>query len=217
MVYDLPSIMRGMLWVAYVLYVVCFIPQVFTNVARQSTDGLSKATVFIYFYGYVIEILYVYFLDLPMALKVMVPMGALVATILVIQQFYYESFSNRRWHMVGQYIIALASIALLVGIGQTQPVFIGNLAGWIGSVMWLTYQIPQVYKIHTTRSVQGFNFLFIIIATTGAIIEVAAAIAIPLPPQGLFNGVRGFMFCMVFIYQFSQYHPLPWYKRFSQG
>lgn len=208
--YDLQTIMRGLLWVAHILYVLCFVPQVFTNIERKSTDGLSNTTIFIYFYGYLIEILYAFFLNLPMALKVMIPAGAGVAGTLVAQRMYYEANHRRRRTALVIYATAMSVIVALGLLGRHHPIFVGNLAGWIGSCMWLIYQIPQVAKVHRTRSVAGFNFFFILIAITAAVIEVTSGIIIPLPAQSVFNGCRGLLFCGIFIWQFSLYHKRTW-------
>lgn len=202
-------LMRGLLWVAYILYVACFLPQVVTNYRRQSTDGLSNATIFIYFFGYLVEILYAFFLDLPIALKVMIPMGAGVAGTLVIQRLYYDPQPEYRVRTMAAYGLVL--IAFLIGVwaGQHHPHFVGHLCGWVGSLCWFAYQVPQVYKVHTRRSVKGFNFWFILIASIGAFIEVAAAIIIPLPAQGLFNGTRGLFFNLILTLQFYRYHSGP--------
>lgn len=203
--YDLQTIMRALLWVAYVLYVFCFIPQVFTNIERKSTAGLSNTTIFIYFYGYLIEILYAFFLGLPLALKVMIPVGAAVAGTLVVQRLYYDPGPQHRHRVFAIYGTAMGSVGALMLLGQWYPFFTGNLAGWIGTIMWLVYQIPQVVKVQQAKSVEGFNFLFIVIAIIGAVIEIAAGIIIPLPPQAVFNGSRGLLFCSIFIWQFWMY------------
>ena len=88
----------------------------------------------------------------------------------------------------------LCFFALATYAGAWHPRLVGHLCGWIGVFCWFAYQVPQVYKVRRKRSVEGFNFWFIIIASIGAIIEVAAAIVIPLPAQGLLNGCRGLFF-----------------------
>lgn len=209
---DAALFMRGMLWVAYVLYVGCFIPQVVTNHRRQSTDGLSNTTIFIYFFGYLIEILYAFFLNLPLALKVMIPLGALVAFALVVQRLCYDPSPQHRWKVITLYSGVVTAFLLTAWWGQSHPYLVGHVCGWVGSFCWFAYQIPQVYKVHSRRSVEGFNYWFVIIASIGAIIEIAAAIIIPLPAQGLFNGSRGLFFNMILTYQFYKYHKGPWYR-----
>jgi uncharacterized protein with PQ loop repeat len=209
---DAAQFMRSMLWVAYILYFGCFIPQVVTNYRRRSTDGLSNTTIFIYFFGYLIEILYAFFLDLPLALKVMIPIGALIAFLLVLQRLYYDPSPRLRWKVLTLYSGISTAFILVAWWGQQHPYLVGHACGWIGSLCWFAYQIPQVYKVNRTKSVEGFNYWFIIITSVGAVIEVAAAIIIPLPAQGLFNGSRGLFFNLIFTYQFYKYHKQPWYR-----
>lgn len=210
--FDVAYVMRSLLWVAYILYVGCFVPQVVTNHRMGSTKGLSNATIFIYFFGYLIEILYAYLLGLPLALRVMIPVGAGIAGALVVQRIYFENRWWRRWQAMSLYGTLLLIAAFLTGWGMAHPHFVGHVCGWIGTVCWLVYQIPQIYKIHRAKSVEGFNYWFIIIASIGSVIEIAAAVAIPLPPQALFNGCRGLLGSMIFTYQFYKYHKHSWYK-----
>lgn len=205
-------VMRILLWFAYALYVACFVPQVMTNHRVKSTKGLSNTTICIYFFGYLIEILYAFLLGLPLALRVMIPLGAGVAGTLVGQRIYYET---NKWHRLRAIVlyVSLSCFAVAMALwGISQPLLVGHLCGWIGSMCWFIYQLPQFYKVYKTKSVEGFNYALIIIASIGAVIEIAAAVIIPLPPQALFNGMRGLLGALLFTYQFNLYHKGSWHE-----
>jgi len=197
--------MEILLWVAHIFYVSCFIPQLFTNYWRKSTDGVSSTTIFIYFTGYFIEILYVYYLHLPLPFRAMIPLGACVAFILALQRIYYDARGFKLLKLIALYSSIVIFVCIGGLIGRWYPLVVGHIAGWLGTCMWLVYQIPQVWKVQKTESVRGFNFLFVLISGSGAIIEIVSAVVLKLPYQTLFNGLRGFTFTIIFAYQFWKY------------
>lgn len=200
-----PDFMRGMLWVAYILYVGCFIPQIYTNYKRRSTSGISNVTIFLYFFGYLVEVPYAFFLNLPLSCKIMLPFGALVAFILALQRVYYERSRLSKRRALTWYGGTVFTVLAIAGIGIEYPFYIGHMCGWMGSTVWLIYQVPQVIKVFARKSVEGFNPLLILIGVSAALIEIAAALIIPLPVQALFNGIRGLVLAIIFTFQFLLY------------
>jgi len=200
-----PGIAHGILWISYALYVFCFLPQVFTNHKIQSVQGLSELTIFLYLFGYLTEIPYVFFLDQPLACKVMMPMGAVVALLLAVQHVYFEPDRARKLRTALHYGGITLAVGLLSLCGFWHPHIVGNIAGWICVVLWITYQIPQVIKVFRSKSVEGFNPWMVSLVGLGAAMEIIAALTIPLPVQTLFNGIRAFCMAGIFAAQFLAY------------
>jgi len=196
---------HGVLWLAHILFVVCFIPQVFTNFNRRSTDGLSPVTIFIYFCGYLIETLYVHFLQMPLAYRVMIPFGGMVAGTMVMQRFWYLKEEQLRYRLLLSYAATIAVAFMLTVVGMNYPAFVGHICGWVGMLLWTVYQLPQTIKVFREKSVDGFNFGFVLLAGTGSLLEFIASLVRGLPLQTVLNGVRGTAYMGVFLYQFYLY------------
>lgn len=216
MSYDFSSIMRGVIWVSYTLYALTLVPQVVTNFMHRSTRGISSATIFIYFSACLADSLYVTLLGLPLALRISAPIAGVVGTILAGQRLYYEPDPRERGRAAALYGATIGIVATLLFISRWYPWHVGNLAGWIGVVLWLICQLPQLYRIQQTRSVKGFNFMCVVLSILGDSITLIGAIAIPLPRQTLFNSLRGLAVSAIYICQFARFHPRPWYKWCTQ-
>ncbi len=196
---------HGILWLVHILYVGCFVPQVFTNFSRRSTDGLSPVTIFIYFCGYIVETLYVHLLHMPLAYRVMIPLGGVIAGTLVLQRFWYLKEERFRFRLLLIYATVIAVSLLLTIIGMNHPAVVGHACGWIGMFLWTIYQLPQTIKVFRDKSVEGFNFGYVLLAGTGSFLELIASLVVGLPLQTVLNGVRGTVFTLIFLYQFNKY------------
>ena len=201
----LPSLWTGALWVSYVLYVLCFIPQVFTNYRLKSVSGVSSATVLLYYGGYFLEVLFAYFLDLPLACRVILPIGFLVSLVLVGQSLYYAESKEIFYRTLRLYAGVNTLFIALAILGVWYPYYVGHFCGWVATTAFAFYQVPQIIKHFVSRSVDGFNPALIALEASAAFLEVAAAFAIPLPQQVIYNGVRAFLCAAVLLVQFVLY------------
>lgn len=193
------------LWVSYTLYVVGFCPQVVTNYRLKSTAGVSESSILIYFIGYMIEIWYALYLCLPFQMVLLIIAGAVVAAVLAVQYFLYR---KKTVNLLRLELIYGAVIAGWLGLGVAglwYPVFVGNIAGWTGTVMFTVYQIPQIFKIYKQKHIQGFNPWFILIGATATVCELLGAYGLNLPPQTKFNATRGAVSTLILVFFYWYY------------
>ena len=201
-------------WATNILYFICLIPQVQTNIQMRSAKGLSKTMVHLYFTAYLFKTVYVHLLNLPLAYRVIVPGTLLMISTLVLQLLMYEEDAQEANRLYSTYAITILaalmvwcfkiSIALSF-FGNPYLLNSGNLAGWVYICSISTYQLPQIYKIWQAKSTQGFNFTFVTLHEIGAAIEIASYFLLGLPLQTLLNGLRGVITYIVFIFLFLRY------------
>ncbi len=201
-------------WTTNVLYFICLIPQVLTNIKMGSAKGLSKTMVYLYFTAYLFKTVYAYLLNLPLAYRVVVPATLLMISSLVAQLFMYEKDPQELKKLFSKYAITLLvaflvwwfKIEVILSIfGHPYMLNSGNLAGWIYVCAISTYQLPQIYKVWREQSTKGFNFMFVTLHELGAAIEIASYFLLGLPLQTLFNGLRGVITYIVYLYLFVRY------------
>lgn len=190
-------IFHGCLWLSYILYLACFVPQIITNYKLKSTAGVSNTTIFVHFTGYFIEIWYAFYCNLPLELKILIPAGAVVALALAVQRFKYAT-DRKEWSYLFILYGAITLLWMALGIGGVWfPCEVGTLCGWIGAAMWTWYQLPQVRKMYTQRHSYGFNPWVIAMMLVAGIGEAAAGFGLSLPLQTKYNGVRGVIFSLI--------------------
>lgn len=197
-------IINTMLFSARTLSVLGILPQIFLNYRSKSTKGLSKIFLFIYFSGYAINLLYVYGLNLPSAYKIMAPLSFLFVSILVSQYFFYTK-QKILLRSIFLYCTFFFSFSLLILLAINFPNKIGNLAGWVSFLIWFVYLLPQMFKIYSKKSVEGFSLTFVFLGVIGNLLELIAILALRLPIQSVFITVRGIIFCSIFCLQFWMY------------
>ncbi len=197
-------IANAALWIVHIIAVVGILPQIILNYKVKSTSGLSNIYILIYLFGSVIELFYVFCLDLPIAYKIMGPISLLLVLTLTLQCFIYNEYKFVRRSM-RLYCANFFIIFLLIVLAINFPYQIGHVAGWIALVIWTIYQLPQVYKIYSKKSVEGFSFVTILFGGFQNLLGLIAILALGVPLQSVFAALRGLIFFAVFCFMFWIY------------
>jgi len=192
------------IWIVHIISVIGILPQFFLNYKLKSTAGLSNIYILIYLSGYIIHLLYIFCLDLPMAYKVMAPLSFLLVLIIAFQSFFYNKHKVTH-RLIRLYCVSFFIIFLLIVLAIFFPNKIGHLAGWISIVIWTIYQLPQVFKIYSKKSIAGFSFITVSITGFQNLLALMATLALGIPLQSVFSALRGLIFFAIFCFQFWIY------------
>ena len=192
------------IWIVLIIASAGILPQIFLNYKMKSTAGLSSTYMSIYCVGHAVHLFYVFCLDLPLAYKIMEPVSSLLVVVLAFQWFFYNKRKVIR-HSIKLYSVNFFIIFFLIVLAINFPNKIGHLAGWIGVVIWTTYQLPQVFKIYSKKSVEGFSFAAVLCGGVQNLLGFVATLALGVPLQSVFTALRGLVFFAVFCFQFWIY------------
>lgn len=192
------------LLLAQLCYFGCLIPQIITNYRQKSGAGVSSFLLIGYLNAYLFLIFYVFCMDLPLPYKVMVPLQTIATCILVAQRLYYDPNPGIKkfWGLYGLNILIFLPA---VPYALCSPLELGHVFGWCSFVLAVVNQLPQVVKIHQEKSVAGFNFLFVLFTTAGALLEIAASCITYLPLQTKLMAWRAIILFFIFSWQFYRY------------
>ena len=192
------------IWIFHIMAVVSILPQILLNYKLKSTAGLSNTYISIYLSGYFFHLFYVFCLDLPIAYKVINPLLFSLVLVLAFQRFFYSK--DKAWnHPIKLYSMNFFIISFLIVLAINFPIKIGHLAGWISVAIWTVYQLPQVFKIYSKKSIEGFSFAAVSCSGFQNFLEFAAVLALGLPLQSIFVALRGIIFFAIFCFQFWIY------------
>jgi len=86
------------------------------------------------------------------------------------------------------------------------PFQMGHVCGWISTILFGTYQIPQLIQVYRRKSVHGLSLLFILTLGLGTALELFASLVLHLPLPSLITGFRGVIIYSLFLMFFY------WYK-----
>lgn len=191
-------------WILHIIAVIGISPQILLNYKTKSTAGLSNTYILIYLYGYFSHLFYVFYLDLPIAYKIMNPLLFSLVLVLAFQSLIYNKYKAKH-HPVKLYCVNFFMISLLIASAINFPTKTGHLAGWISLIIWTVYQLPQVFKIYSKKSVAGFSFAAVSISGFQNFLGFGASLALGLPLQSIFSALRGIIIFAIFCFQFWIY------------
>ena len=197
-------IANATIWIVHIISVAGILPQIFLNYKVKSTTGLSNTYITLYLSGYFIHLLYVFCLDLPIAYKIMAPLSSFLVAIIVFQCFLYKKHKTVR-RPIRLYCVIFFIIFLLIALAIFFPNKIGHLAGWISIVIWTIYQLPQVFKIYSKKSIAGFSFAAVSMTGFQNLLALMATLFLGVPLQSVFSALRGLIFFSIFCFQFWIY------------
>ena len=201
---DMATICNILLWISQLIYSISLAPQILTNYREKSGAGVSSLFLFGFFNLYFVMFIFILCLDLPLAYKVCLPPQLLVATILILQRLYYDTF-RKCWHLWLSFGINLGLCSVIIFLATLHPITVGHTLGWIGLTIGSINQTPQVIKFYQQKSVRGFNFFFVILTAFAASIEALSCFLLCLPLQTLFSALRNLVFVSIFSTQFAIY------------
>jgi len=201
---SLQSIIEICMWLSLIFYWVCFFPQILTNYRAKMGAGISEFMLLGYLNSYLFLLFYIFCLPLPFAYRLMVPLHALATVIIIGQRLYYDSSPvsvRLRW----VYFLNILIFLLIIPVARKHPLLIGATFGWCNFILSALNQLPQIVKIHRSKSVVGFSFLFVLFTGLAAALETIVAMVVGLPAQTMVNAVRGVILFLIFCVQFWFY------------
>jgi uncharacterized protein with PQ loop repeat len=199
---DLISI--GGMWTAQIMYVLMYLPQIFTNYKQKSGRGFSELMLLGYFNGLTALLFYVFLCNLPLVYKLSASLQMVAVVILVAQRFYYDDVKVIKPYCFLYGANTLSSL-LFIPLCTHAYLNIGWYAGWIMLLIFAVNQLPQVVKIFRQKSVAGFSIFFVTLALSAALIEFSTAIMFNLPAQTLLSALRGVVIGTIWLTQFWLY------------
>ncbi len=189
-----------LLWVVNIAYFLGLLQQVILNYKMKTTKGLSDFYLIGYFCGYALNILYVYALDFHISYKTTSPFALLIVTFMIFQRFLYKDSYKLKFYLLGLLIVLFFVPFTLVNLKGT-----GHVAGWILVLIWCTYQLPQVFRNYSRKSVVGFSFILVSLIGVGNLVELIMGTILDFPNQSIVIAARGLLIYTIFCFQFWKY------------
>ena len=193
-------------WLAQILFFFGLVSQIILNFRLKSTKGLSDLWLILLFNGYLAQIFYTYSLDFPFSYKVMVPLSTLAVLVIIGQRFYYSDLTSRRnINFLKVFIVNLLAALFILPFAVDMPADMGYWSGFLMTILWAIYLLPQVYKIFITKSVEGFSFTLVSLVAVGNFMEFTSAVMLHLPYPTILNNFRAIFFYLLICLQFLLY------------
>jgi uncharacterized protein with PQ loop repeat len=202
---DIMNIYEYVAWVPMLLFCGAPLTQVYVNWRNNSTKVLSQWTVFLGISGLSCSLLYDYFLWLPYAYRLMHPFILGSWMLLALQEFWYSGRSVIRMSLVYSYVSLGIFIGFAVFWGRYYPLEVGVAMGWLFTVLYAVFQVPQLIKNQQEQSVKGLSVWYISLIGCASLVDLGLGYWRLLPLQSVLNALRGVMVYAIFVYQFIRF------------
>jgi len=215
---SLQSFAQMVIWVPLLFYWFGTVALVIRNARISSTDGISYVFIFLWHVGVSCGFLYVFFLNLPFAYKVVVPLQLLTIHLLIVQEWYYASSRKTRKSLFFLHGLATCVFFISAVSGYWFPIIIGHTAGWIMTGVLAITHIPQMIKVWFRQTTYGYSLWSILWCICAELLELSAVIVLQLPVQSLINVSRRLAIDTTQLFQFYLYrkNKIP-FKRAKQA
>ncbi len=204
MAYDHYFFANITIWISCFIFAASMVPQIVMNYRLKSTTGLSDLYLLAILNTQTCYVGFTFSVDLPLVYKVMNVLYAVLFFIIIFHNFfYYKNNKNNRFLKI--YVLNIVISIFIVFYAIVYSVNLGHILGWIPIFVHLIERVPQVYKVHSLKSVRGFSLYFVLINLLAFSFEGFSAWILKLPSQILYGDLKGIAFCLVFLLQFYLY------------
>lgn len=167
--------------ISSVIYFVWFIPQIWENFRRKSTEGLSLWMHGLLLLGYSIDLMYGFGRHMQWQYCAVTIVGLF---FLFIQHYQFAHYDLKSKTEYWNYIIlsCLVACALLFSILNI-TVFHHNKwyydkAGYVESACYFTYVIPQIIKNYRKKSAVGLSNWFVAFSILLSVLDLISAVTL---------------------------------------
>lgn len=190
-----------LLWGPCILNILGMRSQIVHNYELRSTHGVSYVMMGLFHFASLSLCTYVYLMDLPFALKVMLPIEVVVVTIMVAQEMWYAPTLLFRAQVLVLHGCLFAVSAFGWIMGLYYPYFIGNATGWVAAFMLAGVQLPQIVRAWQRKSTHGLSVGILVYGTLSPLLILWCCHELALPLQSWVNASRALLYRII---QWSQ-------------
>lgn len=167
--------------IAFVLYLIVYVPQIRHNKNKHHLAELSISLHMLIMTSFVLDLLYALFKPLPWQYRA-VSIAAL--STLSIQQFQLMRFAQERGQIrllavLSLFSVSLISILMLLGFFYFDAMAHSSntilLIGWVSRVGFLSYIVPQIIKNYRMSSAKALSTSFLALSLFLSLLDLTSA------------------------------------------
>lgn len=167
--------------VSTIIYIIWFLPQILENFQHKSTEGLSLWMHGLLLLGYTIDLMYGFGRHMQWQYRLVTVVGLICLLIQHIQFALYNLKSKAAyWNFV---VLSGLVVSVLVYAILNITVFhhgkwYYDMTGYIESVCYFSYVIPQIIKNFRLKSTEGLSRLFVAFSILLGFLDFTSALTL---------------------------------------
>jgi uncharacterized protein with PQ loop repeat len=167
-------------YTSLVAWAVMLLPQILLNYRTQSTDGLSRHMMAVWYISEVLLFAYGLAVMLPLSLLLQPVSFGLLNLVVWTQCYYYEPRSLR-WSLGFFLGVVTLTVGVVTGLSFAFSAASNHNVAWVIDAMGVIPTViavlgyfPQYVELYKTRNPYGLSLLFLIIDLVGSGFAIAA-------------------------------------------
>lgn len=173
-------------YISNCIWFLVLLPQIFKNYKRKSTDGLSFIWAFCNFTASLINLFFVFFINVPIFSKVGGVYMPSLEFIILIQFFIYHkiSFIKKIYCLIFCIIIWL--ILILIELLKPFGYDTNSKMVWISIILWSIETFPQIFLNMKNKSVISQSTISLLLTFIGKTTDFISQYSLIMPKQYIY-------------------------------
>ena len=167
--------------ISTVVYIIWFLPQIWENYQRKSTEGLSLWMHGLLLLGYTIDLMYGFGRHMQWQYRLVTIVGLICLLIQHVQFARYDLKSKTDyWNYIT--LTCLVVTVLLYAILNITVFHHGKwyytMTGYVESLCYFSYMFPQIIKNYRAKSTEGLSKLFVAFSILLTVLDFTSALTL---------------------------------------
>lgn len=201
-------------YISNCIWFLVLLPQLYKNYKTKSTEGLSLIWAFCNFTASLINVFFVFFINVPIFSKIGGVYMPVLEFVMLIQFFIYHNVSlKKKVHCLICFTI-IWIIIILIEILKPFGIDTNAKLVWISIILWSIQTFPQIFLNIKNKSVMSQSKISLILAFVGKSSDFISQYSLVMPPQYLYMTYFSSTLAYINIFQLIVYHVEKKYKYF---
>jgi uncharacterized protein with PQ loop repeat len=167
--------------ISTVIYFFWFVPQLWLNYQRKSTEGLSLWMHGLLLLGYSADLLYGFGRHMQWQYRLVTVVGLI---FLFMQHIQFALYDNKTKAEKINYVLLTCVVVAVFTYAVFNFTWLHHgkqyydIAGFISDVCWMTYLFPQIIKNFYQHSTEGLSVGFITIAVVLSFLDLTSTVTL---------------------------------------
>lgn len=149
------------------IWFLVLLPQLYKNYKRKSTEGLSFIWAFCNFTASLINVFFVFFIDVPIFSKVGGLYMPILEFIMIIQFYIYQNISFIKKIYCLTFCLIIWIIIILIETLKPFGIDTNSKMVWISIILWSIETFPQIFLNMKNKSVIAQSTITLILSFIG--------------------------------------------------
>lgn len=196
------------------IWFLVLLPQLYKNYKRKSTEGLSFIWAFCNFTASLINVFFVFFINVPIFSKIGGVYMPILEFIMLIQFFIYHNIIFKKKIYCLIFCITIWIVIIIIETLKAFGYDTNSKMVWISIILWSVETFPQIFLNMKNRSVISQSTISLLLTFIGKTTDFISQYSLVMPKQYVYMTYFSSTLAYINIFQLILYNVNKRYKYF---